>query len=162
MISPAVVLLSGGIDSATVLAIARAEGFAACALSFNYGQRHAAELEAASRVATSQRVRHHLVVDVPVALFGGSALTDPEIELPGTCATTVDATYVPARNTVFLSWRWPWAETARRGAHVHRRQRGGQGRLPGLPAGVPGGVPADGRTGDRRRPGGDPCARCRA
>lgn len=111
MISPAVVLLSGGIDSATTLAIAKCEGFTPCALSFHYGQRHEAELNAAARVAEAQGIVRHLVAHVPASLFGGSALTDLDIAMPGSPAEAIDATYVPARNTVFLSMALAWAET---------------------------------------------------
>lgn len=111
MTAPAVVLLSGGIDSATALAMARNKGFATYALSINYGQRHEMELSAAARVAEAQGVAKHLVADVRGGIFGGSALTDPEIDVPGTPAVSVDATYVPARNTVFLSLALAWAET---------------------------------------------------
>ncbi len=111
----AVVLLSGGLDSATCLAIARAEGFAPYALSFSYGQRHASELEAARRVARSLGVAAHHVADIDLRAIGGSALT-ADIAVPK--ATTVDGigggeipvTYVPARNTVFLSFALAWAE----------------------------------------------------
>jgi 7-cyano-7-deazaguanine synthase len=107
----AVVLLSGGIDSATVLAVARSEGFAPYALSFSYGQRHRRELTAAAQVAAAQGVARHLVLDVDASVFGGSALTDPAIDVPAGPAVSVDATYVPARNTVFLSLALAWAET---------------------------------------------------
>jgi len=112
---PAVVLLSGGLDSATALAIARAEGFECFALSFRYGQRHAVELESARRVADVMRVKKHLIVDINLALFGGSALTD-EIAVPkgrsvATMSQEIPVTYVPARNTVFLSLALAWAET---------------------------------------------------
>jgi 7-cyano-7-deazaguanine synthase len=112
---PAVVLLSGGLDSATTLAIARAEGFECFALSFRYGQRHAVELESARRVADVMRVKKHLIVDINLALFGGSALTD-EIAVPkgrsmAMMSQEIPVTYVPARNTVFLSLALAWAET---------------------------------------------------
>lgn len=112
---PAVVLLSGGLDSATALAIARAEGFECFALSFRYGQRHAVELESAKRVAHVMRVKKHLIVDINLALFGGSALTD-EIAVPkgrsvAMMSQEIPVTYVPARNTVFLSLALAWAET---------------------------------------------------
>ena len=105
------VLLSGGIDSAVTLTIARSRGFEVYSLSFQYGQRHDAELFAAARVAEAQSVAWHLAAHVPAVLFGGSALTDLNIAVPGTPATAVDATYVPARNTVFLSMALAWAET---------------------------------------------------
>jgi 7-cyano-7-deazaguanine synthase len=107
----AVVLLSGGVDSATVLAIAKAEGFALYAVSFSYGQRHDVELSAAYRVADALGVAEHVIVDVPASLFTGSALTDRSIAVPGTPASEPDATYVPARNTVFLSMALAWAES---------------------------------------------------
>jgi 7-cyano-7-deazaguanine synthase len=111
MSAPAVVLLSGGLDSATVLAIAREEGFMPYALSFRYGQRHAAELEAAALVAASLGAQRHLVADIGTGVFGGSALTDHAIGVPQSPAAGIDATYVPARNTVFLSLALAWAET---------------------------------------------------
>ena len=112
--SPAVVLLSGGMDSAVVAAIARGDGFDVNALSFRYGQRHASELEAAAAVAHSLSIARHLIVDVDLAAFGGSALTD-RIDVPtgrsaGEIGRGVPATYVPARNTVFLSLALAWAE----------------------------------------------------
>jgi 7-cyano-7-deazaguanine synthase len=112
---PAVVLLSGGLDSATVLAIAKGDGFTPCAISFRYGQRHAIELEAAKNVARAQGVTRHVIVDIDLAQFGGSALT-ADIAVPKkTSAEEIGAgipvTYVPARNTVFLSLALAWAET---------------------------------------------------
>lgn len=110
----AVVLLSGGADSATAMAVARAEGLAVYALSFGYGQRAAAaELGAAARVAVSLSAARHLTASLGTAadVFGGSALTDPGISMPAIPAGSVDATYVPARNTVFLSLALAWAET---------------------------------------------------
>lgn len=111
---PAVVLLSGGMDSAVSAAVARSEGFDVHALSFRYGQRHAIELEAAANVARSLRLAQHLIVDVDLSAFGGSALTD-DIAVPmGRSASEighgVPPTYVPARNTVFLSLALAWAE----------------------------------------------------
>jgi 7-cyano-7-deazaguanine synthase len=113
--SNAVVLLSGGLDSATALAIARAEGFTPFALSFRYGQRHGIELEAAARVAAAMSVAEHAIVDIDLRRFGGSALT-ADIAVPKgrdaeAMATGIPATYVPARNTVFLSFALAWAET---------------------------------------------------
>lgn len=102
---PAIVLLSGGMDSATVLALARQQGFAVHALSFRYGQRHALELEAARRIAAAAGVREHLVLDLDPRLFGGSALTD-DLPVPkdrDLAAAEIPITYVPARNTVFLA-----------------------------------------------------------
>src|ERR1019366_877057 len=110
----AVVLLSGGLDSATVLAMAKSQGYEVFALSFSYGQRHSWELEAAKRVAQSQGVRDHKIATIDLRVFGGSALTD-NIDVPK--GRTVDEmshgipiTYVPARNTIFLSFALAWAE----------------------------------------------------
>ncbi len=112
----AVVLLSGGLDSATTLAIARSEGHACHALSVDYGQRHAAELEAAARVALALGAIEHRVVDVDLGQFGGSALTDTAIDVPMRGVQPgIPATYVPARNTVMLSLALAWAEVL--GAH---------------------------------------------
>ncbi|RMG31377.1 MAG: 7-cyano-7-deazaguanine synthase QueC [Gammaproteobacteria bacterium] len=111
----AVVLLSGGLDSATTLAIARAEGFACHALSIDYGQRHAAELEAARRVAARLGAVQHLVIPLDLSAIGGSALTDPDIPVPETPTSGIPPTYVPARNTVFLALALGWAEVL--GAH---------------------------------------------
>jgi len=110
----AVVLLSGGLDSATVLAIAKSQGYAPYALSFAYGQRHAFELQAATRVAASLGAVEHRIASIDLRVFGGSALT-AEIEVPkGRAATEMAAgipiTYVPARNTIFLSFALAWAE----------------------------------------------------
>ena len=107
----AVVLVSGGLDSATALAIARDQGFDCFALSIAYGQRHSIELDAAKRVAAALGVRAHKVVTVDLSSFGGSALTDPDIKVPETPSTGIPITYVPARNTVFLSIALAWAET---------------------------------------------------
>lgn len=107
----AVVLLSGGLDSATCLAIARAQGFATYALSVAYGQRHAAELSAATRVASALGAREHRLAHVDLGQFGGSALTDAAIEVPTDGAQTgIPITYVPARNTVMLALALGWAE----------------------------------------------------
>ncbi|HMM54842.1 MAG TPA: 7-cyano-7-deazaguanine synthase QueC [Candidatus Desulfobacillus sp.] len=107
----AVVLLSGGLDSATTLAIARGEGYACHALSVAYGQRHAAELAAAARVAAALGADEHRVVDVDLAQFGGSALTEPGIAVPMQgLRPGIPVTYVPARNTVMLSLALAWAE----------------------------------------------------
>lgn len=108
--SAAVVLLSGGLDSATALALARAEGLDCHAMSFRYGQRHAIELDAARAVAAQQGVREHRVVDIDLGAFGGSALTDPGIAVPEAPGTGIPVTYVPARNTVFLSYALAWSE----------------------------------------------------
>jgi 7-cyano-7-deazaguanine synthase len=111
---PAVVLLSGGLDSATVLAVARRDGFAPSALSFRYGQRHVHELAAASRVAAALGAERHVVASIDLGLFGGSALT-ADIDVPKDrpaeeLARGIPVTYVPARNTVFLSLALAWAE----------------------------------------------------
>ena len=107
----AVVLLSGGLDSATVLAMAREQGFACYALSFDYGQRHRSELHAAARVAKALGAREHRVVSVDLTGWGGSALTDNQIAVPTKLAGGIPVTYVPARNTIFLSLALAWAET---------------------------------------------------
>lgn len=111
----AVVLLSGGLDSATVLAIARQQGFSIWAMSFNYGQRHAQELVAAERIALAAGVARHIVVPIDLRAFGGSALTS-DIAVPkgrgvDEMARDIPVTYVPARNTIFLSFALAWAET---------------------------------------------------
>ncbi len=110
----AVVLLSGGLDSATVLALAQAEGYEAYALSFRYGQRHSCELEAAGRVARSLGAARHVVLEIDLRLFGGSALTS-EIAVPKSRSAEeigagIPVTYVPARNLIFLSFAVAWAE----------------------------------------------------
>jgi 7-cyano-7-deazaguanine synthase len=112
---PAVVLLSGGLDSATVLAAARRDGFRCHALSINYGQRHAAELDAARRVAAALGAVEHRIIQLDLRAFGGSALT-ANLEVPKdrseeTMASGIPITYVPARNTVFLALALAWAET---------------------------------------------------
>ncbi|MGB7740522.1 MAG: 7-cyano-7-deazaguanine synthase QueC [Steroidobacteraceae bacterium] len=109
---PAIVLVSGGLDSATCLAIARAEGYRCHALSFQYGQRHHAELNAARKVAAQLRAVEHRVMQIDLGAFGGSALTDASIAVPedGTSGATIPVTYVPARNTVFLAFALAWAE----------------------------------------------------
>jgi len=119
----AVVLLSGGLDSATTLAIARSESFQCYALTFKYGQRHHREVEAAGKIARSLGVVEHRVIEIDLAVFGGSALTDSAIEVPKDRARLRDTlvvslsnpseippTYVPARNTIFLSYALAWAE----------------------------------------------------
>jgi 7-cyano-7-deazaguanine synthase len=113
---PAVVLLSGGLDSATTLAIAIEDGFVPYALSFRYGQRHAHELDCARRLAQTMNVPRHVIVDIDLAAFGGSALTDPAIPVPKNRDVTemshdIPITYVPARNTIFLSFALAFAET---------------------------------------------------
>ena len=111
----AVVLLSGGLDSATILAQARAAGFACYSLSFDYGQRHRAELQAAERVARQLGVIEHKVIGLNLNGIGGSALTDSSIAVPEGPTEGIPVTYVPARNTVFLSLALGWAEVL--GAH---------------------------------------------
>jgi len=110
----AVVLLSGGLDSSTTLAIAQAQGFEAYALSFRYGQRHTVELTAAAQVAKAMGVSRHVVADIDLRVFGGSALTD-DIGVPKgrsieQMGDGIPVTYVPARNTIFLSFSLAWAE----------------------------------------------------
>jgi len=106
----AVVLLSGGLDSATALAIAREQGFVCHALSLDYGQRHRAELAAARRVAAAQGVAEHKVIPLDLTTIGGSALTDPAIAVPEAPTEGIPVTYVPARNTLFLALALGWAE----------------------------------------------------
>ena len=111
----AVVLLSGGLDSATILAMAREKGFRCYALTFAYGQRHRREIEAAKKVAESLGAVEHRIIDIDPAAFGGSALTDLTIDVPKASANLDDpdeipVTYVPARNTIFLSYALAWAE----------------------------------------------------
>jgi 7-cyano-7-deazaguanine synthase len=107
----AVVLLSGGLDSATALALATRDGFECHALSVNYGQRHQAELAAAKRVAAALGAHEHRVIVLNLGTFGGSALTDSSIDVPTHgAATGIPVTYVPARNTIFLSLALAWAE----------------------------------------------------
>jgi 7-cyano-7-deazaguanine synthase len=111
----AVVLLSGGLDSTTVLAIAQSEGFVPYALSFQYGQRHVAELDAARRIAAAAGVAGHVVPEIDLRVFGRSALT-ADIEVPkgrseGEMGASIPITYVPARNTIFLSFALAYAET---------------------------------------------------
>jgi 7-cyano-7-deazaguanine synthase len=113
-VTPAVVLLSGGMDSATTAAIAREHGFEVHALSFRYGQRHALELEAARRVVARLGIRSHVILDIDLRAFGGSALTG-ELPLPRDTPLErigegIPSTYVPARNTIFLSIALGWAE----------------------------------------------------
>ena len=106
----AVVLLSGGLDSATTLVIARAQGYRCYALSLDYGQRHRAELAAARRVAESLGVVEHKIIPLDLASIGGSALTDTSIDVPDHPGKGIPVTYVPARNTIFLSLALGWAE----------------------------------------------------
>jgi 7-cyano-7-deazaguanine synthase len=106
----AVVLVSGGLDSATVLAMARARGYTCHALSFDYGQRHRTELQAAARVATALGAVEHKTITLDLAGIGGSALTDAAIAVPEQASDGIPVTYVPARNTVFLALALGWAE----------------------------------------------------
>jgi 7-cyano-7-deazaguanine synthase len=106
----AVVLLSGGVDSATTLALALRDGYACHALSVDYGQRHHAELDAAARVAQSLGATQHRTVKLDLTTFGGSALTDKNIAVPTAQSTGIPITYVPARNTIMLSLALAWAE----------------------------------------------------
>lgn len=106
----AVVLLSGGLDSATVVAMAKAQGYSCYTMSFDYGQRHRAELQAAERVASQLSVVEHKVIGLNLNGIGGSALTDSTIDVPEAPEEGIPVTYVPARNTVFLSLALGWAE----------------------------------------------------
>ncbi|HYG12612.1 MAG TPA: 7-cyano-7-deazaguanine synthase QueC [Methylophilaceae bacterium] len=106
----AVVLLSGGLDSATVLAIARRQGYACYCLSLDYHQRHVAELDAAARVAVALGADLHRTAQLDLAMFGGSALTDAAIDVPQAPSDGIPVTYVPARNTIMLSLALAWAE----------------------------------------------------
>jgi 7-cyano-7-deazaguanine synthase len=114
MAKPAVVLLSGGLDSATTLAIAKQQDFTPFALSFRYGQRHAVEIEAARQIASAANVARHVIVDIDLRVFGGSALTDdiavPKGRSSAEMSADIPVTYVPARNTVFLSYALAFAE----------------------------------------------------
>jgi 7-cyano-7-deazaguanine synthase len=110
MLKKAVVLVSGGLDSATVLAMARAQGYDCYALSFDYGQRHRTELQAAARVAEALGAAQHKTITLDLAGIGGSALTDTAIAVPEEASDGIPVTYVPARNTVFLALALGWAE----------------------------------------------------
>lgn len=107
---PAIVLLSGGLDSATALAMARAEGYACRTLSVSYGQRHSAELAAARRISAALGAIEHRQMNVDLAQIGGSALTDHSIAVPEEATSGIPVTYVPARNTLFLALALGWAE----------------------------------------------------
>lgn len=106
----AIVLLSGGLDSITVLALAKQQGYQCYALSFDYGQRHNAELIAADRIARDYQVAAHKIIKLDLGTIGGSALTDSHIAVPDTLQPGIPVTYVPARNTIFLSFALGWAE----------------------------------------------------
>ena len=116
----AVVLLSGGLDSTTLLAMARADGFSIYAMSFRYGQRHDSEIDAARQIAEAADVAKHVVVDIDLRVFGGSALTDdiavPKEESVEAIDGAIPVTYVPARNTIFLSFALAWAEVLKSNA----------------------------------------------
>lgn len=114
MLPKAIILLSGGLDSSTVLAIAQAQGYEPYALSFRYGQRHSVELASAQRIAQAMQVKEHVIADINLRAFGGSALT-ADIDVPKSrdtaeMETSIPVTYVPARNTIFLSFALGWAE----------------------------------------------------
>lgn len=111
----AIVLLSGGLDSATTLALAKSQGYTPYAMSFIYGQRHEVELESAKKVAASMDVKEHRIVQIDLGAFGGSALTDNSLPVPkgrdeAAMSDGIPITYVPARNTIFLSYALAWAE----------------------------------------------------
>lgn len=114
MVKKAVILLSGGLDSTTALAIACKEGYDCYAVSFRYGQRHSVELNACKQIAKSFGLKKHLIIDIDLGKIGGSALTDMEIDVPHNRdegeMTDIPVTYVPARNTIFLSYALAWAE----------------------------------------------------
>lgn len=111
----AVVLLSGGLDSITVLALAKQQGYDCYALSFDYGQRHNAELKAAAQIAQDYQVKEHKIIQIGLGAIGGSALTDSHIDVPHTAQEGIPVTYVPARNTLFLAFALGWAEVL----HAH-------------------------------------------
>ncbi len=110
MTKKAVILFSGGLDSTTCLAIAKSQGYDCYALSFSYGQKHSSELEAAKRISELEKISMHKIIDLDLGSFGGSALTDDSIDIPTDEARGIPVTYVPARNTIFLSVGLAWAE----------------------------------------------------
>lgn len=110
MSKQAVILLSGGLDSITVLALAKQQGFTCYALSFDYGQRHNAELNASSEIAKAYQVKEHKIIKLGLDAIGGSALTDTTIQVPTQPQDGIPVTYVPARNTIFLAYALGWAE----------------------------------------------------
>ena len=152
----AVVLLSGGLDSCTCMAVAKSKGYDVYPISFNYHQRHSIELEGAKKIAAYYGVKKHLIIETNMEAIGGSALTDEKIEVPEGDVNrhSVPPTYVPARNLIFLSYAMGYAE-ARCDARLHRRQLRRLLGLPGLPPGVHPEVPgarqlrddSDGRRG---------------
>jgi 7-cyano-7-deazaguanine synthase len=111
MTEKAIILLSGGLDSATTLAIASTQNFECYALSFNYSQRHKIELLAAKKIAEDFSIMKHKILDIDLTQIGGSALTDPDIDVPDLPGEGIPVTYVPARNTIFLSFALAYAET---------------------------------------------------
>jgi len=115
MTKKAIILLSGGLDSVTVLAMAKQQGYAVYALSFDYGQKHNAELNSARKIAQDYQLIEHKIISLGLGSIGGSALTDDAISVPVTPQAGIPVTYVPARNTVFLSFALGWAEVL--GAH---------------------------------------------
>ena len=147
----AVVLVSGGMDSAVTLAMARAQGFACHALSVAYGQRHVSELAAAARVARTLGAVEHKIVTVDLRSIGGSALTADRSRCPSTASSGIPVTYVPARNTIMLVDRARLGRSARRQRHLLRRQCGRLFRLSGLPARIHRRVRAPGQPGDQGR-----------
>ena len=132
----AVVLLSGGLDSATVLAIAQEQGYSCYALSVDYGQRHRAELDAAAHVAKALGAVEHRTLRIDLGGIGGSALTDSSIAVPESPQIGIPVTYVPARNTVMLVVRARLGRGSQRASHLHRRECRRLLRLSRLPAGV--------------------------
>jgi 7-cyano-7-deazaguanine synthase len=110
MLKKALILLSGGLDSITVLALAKQQGFDCYALSFEYGQKHSAELDAAKKIAQQYDVIEHKIINLGLGTIGGSALTDDHISVPITPQEGIPVTYVPARNTIFLAFSLGWAE----------------------------------------------------
>ncbi len=154
----AVVLLSGGVDSATTLAIARNQGFLPYALSFAYGQRHSRELESATRVAAALGAKEHRILTLDLRLIGGSALTG-EIAVPKgrsleEIGSGIPVTYVPARNTIFLAHALGWAEVLGAEDVFFPSQRPRLLRVPRLPSRVHRGLRADGEPGHEGRGGG--------
>jgi len=110
MSKKAIILFSGGLDSTTCLAIAKASGFDCYLLSFSYGQKHSSELEAAKRIAQNSEIKAHKIIEIDLSSFGGSALTDDTLEVPLEETQGIPITYVPARNTIFFSIALAWAE----------------------------------------------------